>query len=231
MSIIHKLTQGYSKFQSIHYHKIDQDSQKPEVLMIACSDSRIDPALLFNFAPGEVFMVRNVANLVPPYERDNTTYHGVSAAIQFAVNALEIKHIIVLGHDKCGGVTSLFEGDSQAVSSEEQGETVDFIKKWMDILRPVSNKIKNTHINSSDAEKIALCCRESIANSLANLVTFPWIAERLKRGDLKLHGWNFDITTGALSRYCEIDKKFVDLNAAAPLEITELRRYSQTLSA
>jgi carbonic anhydrase len=162
-------------------------------MIIGCSDSRVDPAILTNCAPGDIFTVRNVANLVPPCEHDGTL-HGVSAALEFAVCHLGVEHIIVLGHSQCGGINALMTGSCDCSHDS-------FISRWMSIATPAREKVlaelpgKDMNLQQRAAEQA------SILLSLENLHTFPWIDQRVEQGVLSLHGWYFDLGSGDLLEY------------------------------
>ena len=209
---IENLIQGYQKFRKQYFS--DSNSafedlvrwgQKPKILIIACSDSRVDPALVLNCQPGDLFVIRNVANLVPPYE-DDQSYHGTSAALEFGVSGLGIQHIILFGHTQCGGIQALLE------SSDKQIKKKTFISKWMELARPAHEAILKFHEDKSLEDKTTLCGQYSLVNSLKNLETFPWIAERVHKGLLSLHAWNFNLSRGILERYNPEKNKFEDLN-------------------
>jgi carbonic anhydrase len=192
LSALDKLLAGYHQFRDTYYREnkafIDElmaRGQAPKAMMIACSDSRIDPSLKFGVAPGDMFIVRNVANLVPPFEPDSAA-HGTSAALEFAVRALEVEHVIVMGHARCGGIKALLE----------QPQAGDFVAAWMKIAKPAREKAL---ASSSDPAEAQRCCeQESVRVSLRNLMTFPWVREAVEKGKLQIHGWYFDLTTGAL---------------------------------
>lgn len=209
---IENLIQGYQKFRKQYFS--DSNSafedlvrwgQRPKILIIACSDSRVDPALVLNCQPGDLFVIRNVANLVPPYE-DDQSYHGTSAALEFGVSGLGIRHIILFGHTQCGGIQALLE------SSDKQLKEKTFISKWMELARPAHEAILKFHEDKSLEDKTTLCGQYSLVNSLKNLETFPWIAERVHEGLLSLHAWNFNLSRGILERYNPEKNKFEDLN-------------------
>lgn len=178
--------------------------QSPKVLLIGCCDSRVDPAIIFDAKPGEMFVLRNVANLIPPYEPDDG-HHGTSAAVEFAVRGLQVEHIVVLGHARCGGVRALVQGD--------QSEDFDFIKGWMRIARSARDRALALTLSSGQPLEAALrmCERETVAISLANLMTFPWIRERVEQGKLMLHGWFYDLEEGRLSQLDPISNTFKDV--------------------
>lgn len=166
--------------------------QQPKIALVTCCDSRVDPAIIFNCQPGDLFVVRNVANLVPPCEK-NDTYHGTSAALEFAVCFLRVKHIIVLGHTQCGGIRALLEQGADIAHNQ-----ASFIAKWMQLARPAYDKIMAEHAQASMDEKIVLCEQYALLNSLNNLRTFRWVTEN---ADIQLHAWYFDIRTGLVHVY------------------------------
>jgi len=153
---------------------------------VGCVDSRVDPTRIFDARPGEMLTIRNVANLVPPYEPDSS-YHGTSAALEFGVRVLEIPHIVVMGHGLCGGVKTLLEGAPV--------EGLEFIAPWMSIAKDACAQAAGS---GTAEERQRNCEYESVKVSLANLMSFPWVAERVAEGKLKLHGAWFDIRIGEL---------------------------------
>lgn len=193
------LLEGYRQFRSDLWRREQKRfqtlatwGQRPRAMVIACSDSRVDPQMIFSAGPGELFVVRNVANLVPPYAPD-AAYHGTSAALEFGVRALGVEHVIVLGHALCGGVRALLEG----VPLVEVG---DFIKPWMAIAESARRRV----ITCEPAEaRQEACEHETVRLSLTNLMTFPWISEAVNTGRLRLHGCYFDIRSGVLLRLDE----------------------------
>ena len=201
-TILEKLIAGNKKFQEQYYQvssSIYQDlkrGQSPEVMVIACSDSRVDPAIIMGADPGDLFVVRNVANVVPPYQ-DDGGYHGTSAALEFAVNGLKVKHIIILGHTQCGGITALVEShDSLLNSLDKKG---NFISKWMDIVEPACELThQESKVDSSLDQKVELCSLHALLLSLKNLRSFPFVAEQIKAGQLSLHAWYFDLADGGI---------------------------------
>jgi carbonic anhydrase len=201
MDPIAKLTAGFKDFRDdgfqekrATYEALVNQGQKPKVALIACSDSRVDPAMVLQADPGDLFIVRNVANLVPPDERDGQ-YHGTSAAIEYAVQHLEVEHLIVFGHAHCGGIRSMFE---------EPGEGSDgnrFVLPWMSLVRSAYLRIQGTMPDASDEVKARICEQSAVLVSLENLMTFPSVRERVGSGRLRLHGWYIDIRSCALQVY------------------------------
>ncbi|GAB3256499.1 carbonic anhydrase [Chitinimonas naiadis] len=201
---------GFQRFQRQYFEsspglfKDLQQGQRPSTLLIGCSDSRVNPALLLGCDPGDIFTVRNVANLVPPCNR-RTSHQGVSSAIQFAVDQLEVARIIVLGHSQCGGIRALVD---QYLPKE--GET-DFIGRWVGIAEEARLKVVQQMPNASYAEQRRACELGAILVSLNNLRTFPWVQQHLASGRLTLHGWYFDLDAGALLAYSERSDAFLPM--------------------
>lgn len=204
-----RIIQGYKKFQKEYFeknkdffHSLIKNGQNPEILVIACSDSRVDPAIVTSALPGDLFVIRNVANLVPPYEDARLGYHGTSAALEFAVCQLKVKNIVVFGHSHCGGMKSLF--------NDQEIKEDSFLTKWMELAKPAFEDVRSLHQDCEVAKKADLCSKYSLINSLKNLKTFPWISERLQKGDLALHAWYFDIQT-CTTTYWDNQYGFIDL--------------------
>jgi carbonic anhydrase len=186
-----RLLAGYRRFRSevwpmerTRYETLAAKGQRPETLVIACSDSRVDPQTVFGAGPGELFVARNVAGLVPPYQPD-AGYHGTSAALEYGVRVLGVARIVLLGHALCGGVRAMVKGAPLRGS--------DFISAWMKIAEPA--------LFSREADGEDLCSHEQevVRLSLSNLLTFPWIKDAVSAGQLEIHGFRFDIRTGALT--------------------------------
>ncbi len=210
MHDLERFITGFQRFQQQYFDTapdLFQDlraGQHPRTLLIGCSDSRVDPALLLGCDPGDIFTIRNVANLVPPHER-RTGHQGVAAAIQFAVDSLRVDRVIVLGHSSCGGIRALVE---QRLPSE--GET-DFIGRWVRIAEPARERTMRQMPLASDADRRRACELGAILVSLKNLETFPWVAQRVAEGNLTLHGWYFDMNAGALLAYSPRADAFLPL--------------------
>lgn len=188
---IDRLIQSFESFRQTYYQgqpdffrQLVEQGQRPEVMVIACSDSRVNTAILAKAKPGELFIVRNIANLVPPYAPDGNT-HGTSAAIEYAVRDLKVGHIVVLGHSHCGGIRFLCDG-------EQGDEKREFIESWMSIVAEarddsLAGEAQHRHVE-----------RQAVKVSLANLLSFPWVKSRVEAGELELHGWWFDLEAGEL---------------------------------
>lgn len=198
---ISRLINGFGRFRARQYEQdpsafeqLASQGQSPKVMMIACCDSRVDPAIITDSAPGEIFVIRNVANLVPPCEFDGH-YHGTSAALEFGVCSLEVEHIIVFGHAKCGGIRTLMEG---VKGGQGPGE---FVSPWMAIAAEARQQTLEMCAGESIDTQSRACEQAAILISLKNLMTFPWIQQRVEQGVLQLHGWYFDIEQGELLGY------------------------------
>ena len=191
------LFEGYDRFLRSYwqehqerYAELARDGQAPSTMVIACSDSRVSPELIFDAAPGEIFVVRNVSNLVPPYAPDLGN-HGTSAALEFAVTVLHVTRIVVLGHSQCGGIRALVRGPSAGDG--------DFIASWMAIAKEARARVCDAPDAPDDFDALCSQCeRESIRVSLANLLTFPWVKSRVEDGALKLAGLHFNVQSAAL---------------------------------
>jgi carbonic anhydrase len=193
-----RLVDGYKDFLSerlpkeqTRFEELAKSGQSPEAMVVGCCDSRVSPEVIFNARPGELFVVRNVANLVPPFSPDGEL-HGTSAALEFAVQALKVKHIVVMGHGRCGGIRA-FADDAQGPLSSG-----DFIGKWITLLRPAAERTGGQGMNEAlpvFVERLALA---GIQSSLANLRTFPCVRILEEKGRLQLHGAYFDVATGVL---------------------------------
>ncbi|MBM3521725.1 MAG: carbonic anhydrase [Alphaproteobacteria bacterium] len=190
---MNKLIDGYRRFRAdqwperrARFQELAREGQSPRTMVIACCDSRVDPSMIFGAAPGELFVVRNVANLVPPYAPDGR-FHATSAALEFAVCVLEVRDLIVMGHAMCGGIRALLEGSPRPAD--------DFLGSWMSVAESAKRRVLEGNIEDPQAA----CEQEAVKLSLDNLRTFPWIRWRLDDGRLHTHGTTFDIRSGVLS--------------------------------
>jgi carbonic anhydrase len=191
------LLDGYRNFMNgryadarDRYRTLAENGQSPSTLVIACSDSRAAPELIFDAGPGELFVIRNVANMVPPYEPDGH-FHSTSAALEFAVQVLKVSDIVVMGHGRCGGIRSALDPNAEPLSPG------DFIGRWMSLVRPAAEQIQSNDV-MTPAERQTALERVSIRNSIDNLRTFPDIKALEDAGKIHLHGSWFDISTGEL---------------------------------
>ncbi|MEW5902767.1 MAG: carbonic anhydrase [Pseudomonadota bacterium] len=203
------LIEGFHRFRERHftdddafYRQLVQEGQAPRILVVACCDSRVDPALVLDCAPGDLFVIRNVANLVPPDENRIGGRHGTSAALEYGVKILGVEHVIVLGHAHCGGIRALMSG-----SGLEDGQG-SFIDSWMRLASQARDKVLQEMPQASVEVLERACEQQAILSSLENLRSFSWIRERVEAGSLKLHGWYFDIEHGQLMEYDPAAQRF-----------------------
>jgi carbonic anhydrase len=185
------------------YHRLAFSGQTPKTLLIGCSDSRVDPAILTDSSPGELFIVRNVANLVPPCEPSAVGFHGTSTALEFAVVHLKVENIIILGHRQCGGIRALMEG--------VPGNSDTFISQWMRIASKARENVLAKHPHADGEERCRLAEMESIIGSIENLKTFPFVMEALNAGGLKIYGVYFDLERGELLQFDDNSGEFTQV--------------------
>ena len=208
MPYVTELIEGYRRFRQTDWqHERERwselaEGQSPQVMILSCADSRVDPAQIFDARPGEIFVARNIAGLAPPYET-TSGYHGVSAALEFAVTQLNVGEILVMGHGLCGGCAAALTGK---FDDTEPGEG-HFISDWVHMLDEASRKVRARH-SEFDRDAYTDMEREAVKVSLANLRTFPWIAEREQAGQLRLHGAHFSIAEGRLYLLDEAEGDF-----------------------
>lgn len=207
-TLIDDLRNGHARYRDDRlpdyeplFKKLADRGQDPKALVVACSDSRVDPTLMFDQEPGDLFIVRNVANVVPPYD-PGPGYHGTSAALEFAIKGLEVSDIIVMGHAQCGGINALMGmADGKAPIGE-------FIGPWMSIAEPAVHLAQRDSEGSADR---AVRTEQAVVRlSLQNLATFPWVTERILNGSLALHGFYFDISNGFVQWLNPAEDKFED---------------------
>lgn len=199
-----KILQGYQTFRN-KYAQGDSSimgylshyGQQPQIMVVACCDSRVDPALILQCDPGDLFVVRNVANIVPPYEKDEA-HHGTSAALEFGVRGLKVKHLILLGHSQCSGIQTLLDSHSNGATEN------DFITNWVSLI-----KTQNLDVQHPDN-----CAKMALTQSYQNCLTFPWIKEKVENKELIIHLWFFDIKMGQIFTYCEDLREYQPLDCA-----------------
>ena len=207
MTFPQRLIDGYNAFadgrlqkEQDRYRQLSEQGQSPQIMVISCCDSRVSPEVVFDAGPGELFVVRNVANLIPPYS-------PVSAALEFGVVALKVQHIVVLGHAQCGGVRAFAE-DAEPLSPG------DFIGKWMSLMAPAAEKVGPRGALSS-ANYLSRLEQANVINSLDNLMTFPRLRKRIERGQVTLHGAFFGVASGDLSVLDRATGKFGPIKRAS----------------
>jgi carbonic anhydrase len=199
MSPFSELLQGYHQFRQTGWQQQRErwqtlkEGQSPKIMIIACSDSRVDPAQIFNTRPGEVFVVRNVAALVPPFETQGS-YHGVSAALEFAVQVLKVEEVLVMGHGMCGGCNAAL---TQELADADPGEG-GFIANWIKMLDPARAEVIKQYPDIHDREALRAMEKAAVKVSLDNLRTFPCVRKKEREGELRLIGAYFAISDGLL---------------------------------
>lgn len=207
-----RLIEGYRNFRASYYEQnralfenLARHGQSPRVLLVGCSDSRVDPAVILGAQPGDLFVLRNVANIIPPYSPD-AAHHGTSAAIEFAVRVLCVSDVVVLGHAQCGGAKALLE------QNVTEGNT-DFITGWMSIARGARDRALALQLSNAQPPEVAqrICEQEIIAISMSNLMTFPWVREKVEKGELGVRGWWFDLDSGKLFGLDALTNTFIPL--------------------
>ncbi|NLY03409.1 MAG: carbonic anhydrase [Campylobacter sp.] len=185
------------------YFKTLAESQAPHTLFIGCSDSRVVPSLITNTKPGEMFVVRNIANIIPPY-RASDEFLATTSAIEYALYVLGIKDIIVCGHSNCGGCVALYYDESKLAKTPN-------VRVWLNSIAHIKDQVNNMHLDSV-GKKSWVTERLNIINSIENLFTYPGVKEGLMLGKIRIYGWHYIIETGSLFNYDLITKEFVLLN-------------------
>ncbi len=198
-----KIVEGYDAFREKYadgdrsvMQYLSQHGQRPDIIVVACCDSRVDPALMLQCDPGDLFVIRNVANIVPVYATD-VRFQGTSAALEFGISFLGVKHLILLGHSQCGGIEALLSGDQLADN--------DFVKNWVSLIRT------NEQSQQLDTDEMA---KRALKQSYKNCLTFPWIRDRVKANQLMIHLWFFDIKTGQICTYSRESNEYTPLDAS-----------------
>lgn len=195
-----KIIQGYQAFRQKYVlgddavmHYLAHHGQQPQVMVVACCDSRVDPALIMQCDPGDLFVVRNVANIIPPYEKDEA-HHGTSAALEFGIQGLKVQNLIILGHSQCGGI--------QALLNQHDLSENDFINNWVSL-------IKTHQHQHQDVDDFA---KKALLDSYHNCMTFPWIKQKVEEGKLNIHLWFFNIKEGEIFTYSQEQQKYLRLD-------------------
>lgn len=202
---LNKMLHGYRSFRKKYasgdntvMQQLSDHGQQPEIMVISCCDSRVDPALILQCDPGDLFVVRNIANIVPPYEKDEA-HHGTSAALEYGICFLKVKHLILLGHSQCGGI--------QMLLSKQQAAPNDFISNWVSIVKTPSD-------DGHDANEYA---KLALHDSLTNCLTFPWLKAALEKNELNIHLWFFDVQKGQVFNYAKEAGEYQPLESVADL--------------
>jgi carbonic anhydrase len=197
---LERLLKGFADFRLGYYRehldlfdKLATEGQSPKILIVACADARVDPGILAQTQPGDIFTVRNVGAMVPPAQMPpDERHHGTSSAIEYAVRGLNVEHIVVLGHALCGGIAALVDGEKGAFAS------FDYLSTWTSIAQEVRDRVLRELAGRPREEVVRAVEQAAVVNSVRNLTTFPWIAERVAAGTLVLHAWWFNLSQGQL---------------------------------
>jgi carbonic anhydrase len=197
---LERLLKGFADFRLGYYRehldlfeKLATEGQSPKILIVACADARVDPGILTQTQPGDIFTVRNVAAMVPPAQiPPDTRHHGTSSAIEFAVRGLGVEHVVVLGHALCGGIGALVDGRDSIYAS------YDYLSTWTSIAQEVRDRAVRELKGRSREEITRAVEQAAVLNSLLNLMSFRWVADKVAAGTLALHGWWFNMTEGQL---------------------------------
>jgi len=227
---LERLLKGFSDFRLGYYRehldlfeKLATEGQSPKILIIGCSDARVDPGILTQTRPGDIFTVRNISAMVPPAViPPDQTQHGTSAGIEYAVRGLEVEHIVVLGHALCGGIAALVDGVNSVFAS------YDYVSTWTVVARNVRDVAVHDLAGRPREEIVRAVEQAAVVNSVANLMTFPWIAERVDAGKLVLHAWWFNLVEGQLYAF---NPEAVTFDPVKDLEVTPTVAQGTRLSA
>ncbi|MBM3645715.1 MAG: carbonic anhydrase [Alphaproteobacteria bacterium] len=225
---------GYFAEHQDLFERLSRDGQAPKILLVGCADARVDPGIVTQTRPGELFTVRNVAALVPPAQYPpDMRHHGTSAAIEFAVRALGVEHVVVLGHALCGGIRSLVDGKESVYAD------YDYLASWTAIAQGVRDRVV-AELPGRPADEIARAVEQaSVLNSVTNLMSFRWLAERVEAGTLVLHAWWFNMTEGSLYAFDPAQGRFSQvrgvelvpaMQAGSPLSAVRPERLVETLA-
>jgi carbonic anhydrase len=211
---MNKLIEGNKKFRTTTFSKYKEDfnslvkdGQKPKILFIGCSDSRVAPNLVVNSVPGDLFMLRNIGNFVPPYSETNNNFHGSSAAIEYAVSVLKVKDIIVCGHTNCGACEALYD------DTIKENPDLLHVSKWLELGKEAKeNALLKFNDTNNKEELFKITEKVSIKYQLDNLLTYPAIQRKVKNKELSIHGWYYKIEDGEIEEYCTENDNFILLN-------------------
>jgi carbonic anhydrase len=225
-----RLLKGFADFRLGYYRehldlfeKLATEGQSPKILIIGCADARVDPGILTQTRPGDIFTVRNIAAMVPPAQiPPDQAQHGTSAAIEFAVRGLEVEHVVILGHALCGGIAALVDGTASASAD------YDYLSAWIGVARNVRDIAVNDLAGRPREEIVRAVEQASVVNSVANLMGFPWLADRVRAGKLVLHAWWFNLTEGQLYAFNSDSATFEPVKG---IEVTPTVRQGTKLSA
>lgn len=206
-----ELVEGYKLFRHEYldtkfdaYRSWAAKHQKPKTLIIGCSDSRVNPAVLTHAGLGEIFVVNNVANIVPPYEKGRSQHKSLGAALQYAVTHIKVEHIIIMGHSGCGGIAALMKENNIEHAADED----DYVAEWVSILQPAKEAVTRTGVKLEAEEALRLAELEGTLVSIQNLAGYPWVRTAVAQNKLTLHAWYFHIESGELLSYHPEEGRF-----------------------
>ncbi len=212
MKKLQQLIQGHQEFQNLHFKNFEfqfdelvEKGQSPEILFIGCSDSRVVPDLITGSKPGDLFIIRNVGNFVPPFKDDND-FHGTAAGIEYAVSVLNVKHIIVCGHSYCGACESLYH----EIPNKQE---LVHVRKWLELGQISKSFVEDNFKSETMTEKVRLTEQVSVVFQLENLLTYPAVAKRMTEESLTLHGWYYDLQSGVIKQFDTETFEFKDLTS------------------
>ncbi|MBL8674681.1 MAG: carbonic anhydrase [Rhodospirillales bacterium] len=214
VTVLRRVVDGFLGFREDYWEanrdlfdRLAREGQAPKVLIVACSDSRVDPAILTRTQPGDLFVVRNVAAIVPPHQPDALGYHGTSTALEFGVRGLNVEHIVVLGHALCGGMRALIEEGASHLAEYQ------YLADWTGIVRRARDMVALGAPEADDVERQRAVEQAGVIVSLGNVLSFPWVRERVAAGTLSVHGWYFDLRTGELYAYDPASAGFIEVRS------------------
>ena len=197
-----RFNKRFVKGKSAKYQSLANNGQNPKALVIACCDSRVDPALILDCKPGDLFVVRNVANIVPPYNRERT-YASTSAALEFGILSLHIPQVIVLGHSRCAGIKAALDKAKSTNTSEHSS-----IDQWMSNAKTAAEETLQQNPQLPIDEQLCICSRKSLIKSVSNLKSYPWVKEGISTGKLEISTWYFNLANASLEEYNEVTEQF-----------------------
>jgi carbonic anhydrase len=232
MSALRRLIDGFADFRADFwpanqalFERLVREGQAPKVMIVACSDSRVDPGILTRTQPGDLFIVRNVAAIVPPHQPDAPGYHGTSTAIEFGVRGLGVEHMVVLGHALCGGMRALIEEGASHLADYQ------YLADWTGIVRRARDMVVLGVPEATPEDRQRAVEQAGVIVSLGNVLSFPWVRERVRAGSLSVHGWYFDLRTGELSGFDPQTATFRALRGRADADAPSVARDADDVRA
>jgi carbonic anhydrase len=232
MTALRRLIDGFADFRADFWEKnrelferLAREGQSPKVLIVGCSDSRVDPAIVTRTKPGDLFTVRNVAAIVPPHQPGAAGYHGTSTALEFGVRGLGVEHIVVLGHALCGGMRALIEEGASHL------ENYEYLAEWTGIVRRARDMVILGLPGATADERQRAVEQAGVIVSLGNVLSFPWVQERVRAGTLSVHGWYFDLRTGELEAFDPQAAAFRPVRGRSDADLLSVGRHADDYGA